>query len=529
MLPRGEPMEITPGIIVGGKYRLERPVSRGGMGSVWAAQHQHLGSTVALKFMDPAYAASPSFQARFHREAQVAARIESPHVVKVQDYGFDALGPYIVMELLRGEDLQTRLDQRGRLSGPETGGLLVQLGKALRRAHEAGLIHRDLKPRNLFLARGDEDGEILKVLDFGIAKDTLGKNLAESTSTGELMGSPHYMSPEQLRAEKELDPRSDLWAVGVILFRCLTGRLPFPGDVLGTVMARVLVDPVPLAAQIAPDLPPGIDAFFARALARDPAQRFQSIRELVDAFAQATGGAPLGVTTAGVQMSPFAAGPSRSSLPSAPFGYTPLPQAGATPAGAWSPAVSAPIPAAPFGTPAPDAGMPAPPIAAGTLTSAGVSGSSEGRRRQVWAVGGAAVGLLVLTIGAVTTYRLTRPVDPTTPSEAAAAAPEAPLPPPAPPAEPSSTAAAEEPPPSEVEPPKAAEPVPEELPQKQAEPAKTAEPAQDATQKPPVEADKPQPPAVAQSGQKVVVPPAPKPSAQKPTPTATPTKPSWGF
>ncbi|EYF00272.1 Hypothetical protein CAP_1001 [Chondromyces apiculatus DSM 436] len=307
---------------------------------MWAAEHLQLGSAVALKFMDPAYASSPAFRARFEREARVAASLKTPHVVHVSDYGIDAAGPFIAMELLQGHDLQTRIEKHRRLSLNEASVLLVQLGKALRRAHEAGLIHRDLKPRNIFLARVDDE-EVLKVLDFGIAKDTMGRAVAESTSTGELMGSPHYMSPEQLRADRDLDARSDLWSVGVILYRCLTGRLPFPGDVLGTVMARVLVDPITPATQIAPDLPPGIDPFFARALARDRDQRFQTIRDLVDAFGQVGGNAGFSATASGATMSPFSLSggsglytaqalgiPSSASAPGAP-GAPAIPDSGA--------------------------------------------------------------------------------------------------------------------------------------------------------------------------------------------------------
>ena len=298
-------MQVAAGSIIGGKYRLDRPVSRGGMGAVWAGRHVHLGSPVAVKFMDPTFADSPAFRARFEREARAAASLQSPHVVGVQDYGIDGGTPYIVMELLQGEDLHARLERCGRLGLVEASSLLAQLGKALRRAHEIGLVHRDLKPRNIFLARIDDD-EVVKILDFGIAKDTVSKNIGEVTNTGELMGSPHYMSPEQLRADKDLDARSDLWALGVILFRCLTGHLPFPGDALGTVMAKILVDPIPPVIPLAPDLPPSLDAFFARALARDRAARFQSVRDMVDAFRTIAGGAPFGVTSTGTPASPFA-------------------------------------------------------------------------------------------------------------------------------------------------------------------------------------------------------------------------------
>ncbi|WP_437612633.1 protein kinase [Sorangium sp. So ce834] len=283
-------MQLEPGSIIADKYRLERALSAGGMGSVWVAQHVQLGTHVAVKFMGTAYAGSPAFRARFEREARAAAHLRSPHVVQVHDFGFELGVPYLVMELLRGEDLSARLTRVRRLSLPETQRLLVHAGKALRSVHDAGLVHRDLKPANLFLARVDgEDEDMLKLIDFGIAKETATKLVSEASTTGEVMGSPHYMSPEQLRAERDIDARSDLWALGVILFRMVTGYLPFPGEVLAQVMTRILVEPIPSPRQLAPDLPPAIDAFFARALARDRNQRFQSVREMVEEFGRATG------------------------------------------------------------------------------------------------------------------------------------------------------------------------------------------------------------------------------------------------
>ncbi|WP_437524706.1 protein kinase [Sorangium sp. So ce726] len=275
-------MQFAPDSVVGGKYRLERPLSHGGMGSVWVARHVNLGSLVAVKFMDPTYAASSTFLARFEREARIAASLQSPHVVYVQDFGVDDDTPYLVMELLQGEDLGTRLLHVGRLSLVDATLILVQAGKAIRRAHDAGLVHRDLKPANLFLVRveGEQD-EIVKILDFGIVKETGAALTEEVTRTGELLGSPHYMSPEQVRGEKDIDQRSDLWSLGVILFYGVTGELPFQGAQLGAVIANILVGPVPSASLIAPDLPPTIDAFFARALARERADRFQSIGEMM--------------------------------------------------------------------------------------------------------------------------------------------------------------------------------------------------------------------------------------------------------
>ncbi|WP_437945920.1 protein kinase [Sorangium sp. So ce296] len=283
-------MQLESGSIIAGKYRLERALSAGGMGSVWVAQHVQLGTHVAVKFMGTAYAGSPAFRARFEREARAAAHLRSPHVVQVHDFGFEQGVPYLVMELLRGEDLSARLTRVRRLSLPETQRLLVHAGKALRSVHDAGLVHRDLKPANLFLARVDgEDEDMLKLIDFGIAKETATKLVSEASTTGEVMGSPHYMSPEQLRAERDIDARSDLWALGVILFRMVTGYLPFPGEVLAQVMTRILVEPIPTPRQLAPDLPPALDAFFTRALARDRNQRFQSVREMVEEFGRATG------------------------------------------------------------------------------------------------------------------------------------------------------------------------------------------------------------------------------------------------
>ncbi len=276
-------MHIGPGITVGGKYVLERPLARGGMGSVWVARHAKLGSTVAVKFLDAHLAASPTNVARFEREARAAATLDTPHVVHVHDYGVESGAPYLVMELLRGEDLSTRLRARGRLPLAEAGRILVQMSRALRRAHEAGIVHRDLKPANVFLARMEEEEEVVKVLDFGIAKETWAR-AEENTKTGEVFGSPHYMSPEQARAEKTLDHRADIWAVGVITYRMLTGKLPFPGEAVGEVLSHVLVDPFPPLSQVAPDLPLTLNGFFVRALAKKKQERFSSIGELIESF-----------------------------------------------------------------------------------------------------------------------------------------------------------------------------------------------------------------------------------------------------
>ncbi len=275
-------MQIVPGLIIGDKYEIERPLARGGMGSVWVARHVKLGSTVAIKVLDADIAAASGAIARFEREARAAANLDTPHVVRVHDYGVEAGTPYLVMELLRGEDLNTRLRKRRRLSLAEAAKIVSQMGRALRRAHEAGIVHRDLKPANVFLATVEDD-EVVKILDFGIAKDAWSR-VEDSTKTGEVFGSPHYMSPEQSRAQKTVDQRADVWATGVILYRMITGHLPFPGEVLGEILSSVLVDPVPPVAETAPDLPAELDTFFAKALAKKKEERFSSIDDLVLAF-----------------------------------------------------------------------------------------------------------------------------------------------------------------------------------------------------------------------------------------------------
>jgi hypothetical protein len=269
--------------VVAGRYRLERALARGGMGSVWVARHLQLDVDVAVKFMAPEYAASAEARARFEREAKAGAQLKSPNVVQVHDYGVDDGAPFIVMELMEGEDLEEKLRREGRLSPADTVAVLSPVCRALRRAHEIGLVHRDLKPGNIFLAR--VAGEVIaKVLDFGIAKTQGPLLVGTSTKTGALLGSPHYMSPEQVRSSRVVDHRSDLWSLGVIAFRCLTGELPFPGEEVGDVLVEICSDPIPRAGAIAEGLGPDVDAFFERALVRDLEQRFQSAQEFAAAL-----------------------------------------------------------------------------------------------------------------------------------------------------------------------------------------------------------------------------------------------------
>lgn len=281
---------IAEGQVIAGKIRLEHPLAAGGMGSVWVAHHLKLDAPVAVKFMAATLAASDTARARFEREARACAQLRSPHVVQVHDYGVEGETPYIVMELLTGEDLAKRLAKRKKLDLDEACRIAEPITKALRRAHEIGLVHRDLKPGNIFIARshGDNDGdEIVKLLDFGIAKEMLlgGPQSGHVTRSGNLVGSPLYMSPEQIRKSKEVDHRSDLWSLGVILYEMLTGRPPFVEDEIGAVLVAICTDPIPAPSSLDPRLGPFVDTFFQTALARDPASRFQSAREMFEAFA----------------------------------------------------------------------------------------------------------------------------------------------------------------------------------------------------------------------------------------------------
>jgi serine/threonine-protein kinase len=331
------PLEV--GGVVASKYRLVRPLAKGGMGSVWVARHVQLDVDVAVKFMAPTYAESADARARFEREAKAAAQLKSPNVVQVHDYGIADGIPYLVMELLQGEDLGERLRRERRLSLPAVAAVLVPVCRALRRAHDAGIVHRDLKPGNIFLARQDDE-ESVKVLDFGVAKVTDPGSGASATKDGSLVGSPNYMSPEQVRA-KRVDHRSDLWSMGVVLFEAVTGQLPFPGDDVGDVLVEVCTAPIPVPSQVARDLRPEVDRFFERALARDPAARFQSARELAEAFTALAGAqdgaaeyrlslpsAP--VATASSAVAPISSAPWKTASPAVPAGFTvPMPRASA--------------------------------------------------------------------------------------------------------------------------------------------------------------------------------------------------------
>src|SRR5580692_569132 len=282
-------MAIEAGRVLSERYRLIRPVGQGSQASVWVAEHLALQTHVAVKLIDPELAKKETARERFRREATAAAQLRSAHVVQILDHGIDGDQPFIVMELLDGEDLFERLAHRGRLSLRETSKIVTQVARALSRAHGAGIVHRDLKPENVFLVP-NEDDEVVKVLDFGVAKvKNAAKAEMKATGVGTLIGTPHYMSPEQVKGIVEVDYRTDLWALGVITFQCVAGELPFDSEGVGDLLIKITIGEIPVPSRIYPAVPTGFDAWFAKACAREAAARFQSAREMALALAGVVG------------------------------------------------------------------------------------------------------------------------------------------------------------------------------------------------------------------------------------------------
>ena len=277
---------MQPGTLVAGKYRAERVIGRGGMGFVVEATHIHLETRVALKFLAEAMASDPTALARFRREAQASAQLKGEHICRVSDFGIEGKVPYIVMELLAGADL-ARLS-RVRVLDVATAALFVrQACVGLAEAHAARIIHRDLKPGNLFLTRREDGSPLIKILDFGVAKTDARENDAKLTGTSNVVGSPGFMSPEQFRSSRSVDARTDVWALGAILYKLVSGRLPFKGNGFAELALAVTRDPMPPLDNV----PQAFEQVVARCLAKDPAQRFPDVEALGAALAPFTVGA----------------------------------------------------------------------------------------------------------------------------------------------------------------------------------------------------------------------------------------------
>jgi serine/threonine-protein kinase len=282
---------IQQGELLAGKYRVEQVLGAGGMGYVVAATHEQLGQRVAVKMLVPELCENEDSVTRFLREARAAVRIQSEHVARVLDVGELTNGaPYMVMEFLSGRDLAEELDLPGQLEVSQAIDYVLQASEAVAEAHSLGVIHRDLKPANLFLTSRPDGSPLVKVLDFGISKainvdDSALEPAPSLTATHSLLGSPAYMSPEQIRHPKTVDTRTDIWSLGSILYELLVREPPFNADSPLALLAAVVSDPLPSIRDKRPDVPPELEAVIARCLEKKPDHRYQSVAELADALA----------------------------------------------------------------------------------------------------------------------------------------------------------------------------------------------------------------------------------------------------
>jgi hypothetical protein len=275
---------VREGDILDGKYRVERVLGVGGMGLVVAATHVQLQTRVALKFLLPAVLGHPQVVHRFAREARAAVQIQSEHVARVIDVGTLSTGsPYMVMEYLEGGDLSEAVAKGGAMPVAKAVGYLLEACEAIAEAHALGIVHRDLKPANLFVARRAGRDPIIKVLDFGISKSNE-TGTSGLTQTSNVLGSPQYMSPEQMMSSKDVDARADIWALGVILYELVTGAPPFVAETMAEIVYMVTQRDAPPLLAGRPDLPPALGAVVARALSRDPAGRFSDVAQLATAL-----------------------------------------------------------------------------------------------------------------------------------------------------------------------------------------------------------------------------------------------------
>ncbi len=271
------------GTVLADKYRVDGMLGEGGMGVVVAATHLGLGHAVAIKVLLPELMANAAIVERFAREARASAKLRGEHVCRVSDVGVLGSGaPYIVMELLHGRDLGSMLRERGPLPVPLAVDYLLQACLGIAEAHAYGIVHRDLKSANVFVTQRPDGSALVKVLDFGIAKAPGEAGDHSLTTTQAVMGSPSYMSPEQMRATRDVDARSDLWSLGVMLFELVTGRVPFAAESITALAVMVTTEPTP---SLVADGHAELDGVLARALAKSPAGRFQDIAQLARALA----------------------------------------------------------------------------------------------------------------------------------------------------------------------------------------------------------------------------------------------------
>jgi serine/threonine-protein kinase len=275
-------LDLLVGSTVAGKYHIDRLIGRGGMGAVFQATNAAIGKRVALKFLGAETSKDADAATRFQREAEAASLAESPHIVQIFDSGRSEQGlPFLVMELLTGEDLRARLRREGRLDAESCVRIGVQILKALRQAHGAGIVHRDLKPDNVFLCRREDEPSFVKIVDFGISKLQQSPGVDTLTHKGAVLGTAFYMSPEQAQSFPDIDGRTDLFSVGAILYEMLTGEPPHMAPTYEAVLIAICTRDAPDVRQKAPEVPDKLARVVARALQRDRAERYESASDML--------------------------------------------------------------------------------------------------------------------------------------------------------------------------------------------------------------------------------------------------------
>jgi len=279
----------VPGTVIENKYVIEEEIGSGGMGVVVAARHAVLQQRFAIKFLVVGID-DPETVRRFIREARAASELKSEHVVRVHDVGeLPNSQPYMVMEYLEGDDLGALLAEQGPLRITQAVNFVLQACEAVAEAHAHGIVHRDIKPRNLFLTARPDGTDQIKVMDFGVSKIVTRDKGLELTDGRSLLGSPYYMSPEQVRCPADADARSDIWSMGATLYELLTGQRAFQADSLPTLSLKIVNDPIVPPSKLRSEIPQGIDAILRKCLAKDPKARYQTVAELASALSPFAG------------------------------------------------------------------------------------------------------------------------------------------------------------------------------------------------------------------------------------------------